>query len=84
MDDILISTERRKGLLNANVASYFEFLAVIIVGVFGMLVSELAATTGSLIDSILGTIITYGAAAWIVVRLINEILNLIDRFKGKR
>ena len=67
--------------INTNVASYFEFLAVVIVGVFGMLLSELAATTDSLIDSILGTIITYGAAAWIVVRLINEALNLIDRIK---
>ena len=67
--------------INTNVASYFEFLAVVIVGVFGMLVSELAATTDSLIDSILGTIITYGAAAWVVVRLINEALNFIDRIK---
>ena len=67
--------------INTNVASYFEFLAVVIVGVFGMLVSELASTTDSLVDSILRTIITYGAAAWVVVRLINEALNLIDRIK---
>ena len=83
VENQLFSVDAQKKMTNKNVASPFEFLAVIIVGVFGMFLSELASATGSLIDSILGTIITYGAAGWIVVKLLNEILDLIDRFKNK-
>ena len=84
VENQLFSADEQKKTTNKNIASLFEFLAVIIVGVFGMFLSELASATGSLTDSILSTIITYGAAGWIVVKLLNEILDLIDRFKSKR
>ena len=80
----LFSVDAQKKMTNKSVASFCEFLAIIIVGAFGMFLSELASTTGSFIDSILGTIITYGATGWIMVKLLNEILDLIDRFKNRR
>ncbi len=84
VENQLFSVDAQKRMINKNIASFSEFLAVLIVGLFGIFLSELASATGSLIDSILGTIITYGAAGWIVVKLLNEILDLIDRFKSKR
>ena len=64
-------------------ASLIELLAAIVIGIFGIFLSELGIETNNIVTSILGFVIQFLAVGWIAAKLINEILDLINRFKKK-
>ena len=68
-------------------ASLIELLAAIIIGIFGMILSEFGIQTDNPISFILGIVIQFSAAGWITMKFLTAvrdfIWDFIDRAKKK-
>ena len=78
-----LAGEFQQGIASKNIASFFELLAVIAIGIFGMFLSQIGLETNNLFDLVIGIFIEVAAAGWIITRFINELLDLINRFRKK-